>query len=91
MQSTLRIRKEAIYRGQYSFGRDMVSALHCALQQEESPTGKQVLEKIIENADIACREEMPICQDTGWPFCLSKWVRMSGLSGEIYERPLKKV
>ncbi|RPI08048.1 MAG: fumarate hydratase, partial [Acidobacteriales bacterium] len=30
-----------------------------------SPIGKQVLEKILQNADIACREAMPICQDTG--------------------------
>jgi len=48
-----------------TLGADMVSALRCALQQEESPIGKQVMEKILQNADIACREAMPICQDTG--------------------------
>jgi fumarate hydratase subunit alpha len=46
-------------------GDDMVIALKGALIREESATGKQVLEKIIENADIACRRKMPICQDTG--------------------------
>ena len=44
---------------------DMISALKAALPREESATGKQVLEKIIENAGIACRCKMPICQDTG--------------------------
>jgi fumarate hydratase subunit alpha len=44
---------------------DMVTALKEALPREESVTGKKVLEKIIENADIACRRKMPICQDTG--------------------------
>ena len=44
---------------------DMVTALKDALPREESATGKQVLEKIIENAAIACRNKMPICQDTG--------------------------
>ena len=46
-------------------GMDMVSALQGALREEESPIGKQVLERILQNADIACRELMPICQDTG--------------------------
>jgi fumarate hydratase subunit alpha len=42
-----------------------VGALRHALSREESETGKQVLQKIIENADIARRKKMPICQDTG--------------------------
>jgi len=46
-------------------GDDVVSSLKAALSKEESETGKQVLEKIIENAGIACRRKMPICQDTG--------------------------
>ena len=46
-------------------GEDVVGALRHALSREESETGKQVLQKIIENADIACRKKMPICQDTG--------------------------
>jgi fumarate hydratase subunit alpha len=46
-------------------GDDVLSSLKAALSCEESATGKQVLEKIIENAGIACRSKMPICQDTG--------------------------
>jgi len=46
-------------------GEDVVGALSHALSREESETGKQVLQKIIENADIAHRKKMPICQDTG--------------------------
>jgi fumarate hydratase subunit alpha len=46
-------------------GDDVVQALRRALDAEESETGRQVLEKMIENANIACREKMPICQDTG--------------------------
>lgn len=44
---------------------DVISALRRALKKEESPIGRQVLEKILENARIARRTEMPICQDTG--------------------------
>jgi len=44
---------------------DVVEALQDALSREESLTGKEVLQRIIENADIARRKKMPICQDTG--------------------------
>lgn len=44
---------------------DVVSALRKGLKREESPVGRQVLTKIIENAGIARRDAMPICQDTG--------------------------
>ena len=46
-------------------GEDVIEALQQAQSREESETGKQVLQKIIENADIARRKKMPICQDTG--------------------------
>jgi fumarate hydratase subunit alpha len=46
-------------------GQDVVCSLQDALAREESPLGRQVLEKIIDNAEIAHREKMPICQDTG--------------------------
>ena len=44
---------------------DVIGALRHALSREESETGKQVLQKIIENSDIARRKKTPICQDTG--------------------------
>lgn len=46
-------------------GADVVSALRKGLKREESPVGRQVLAKILENAGIAGREAMPLCQDTG--------------------------
>jgi len=48
-----------------SLSEDVIDGLHQAVSREESETGKQVLQKIIENADIARRKKMPICQDTG--------------------------
>jgi fumarate hydratase subunit alpha len=44
---------------------DVISALRRGLKKEESPIGRQVLQKILENAQIARKTEMPICQDTG--------------------------
>jgi fumarate hydratase subunit alpha len=44
---------------------DLLKALKDALLKEDSSTGKDILEKLIENAEIAAEEEIPSCQDTG--------------------------
>jgi fumarate hydratase subunit alpha len=44
---------------------DVVAALRRAESTEESPLAKQVLVEILENADLARREKLPLCQDTG--------------------------
>jgi fumarate hydratase subunit alpha len=44
---------------------DTLEALHRARDGERSPIGKEVLDTLLENASIAEREMMPICQDTG--------------------------
>ena len=46
-------------------GQDVYEALERALEKEESPIGKEVLVELKENAEIAKREEVPLCQDTG--------------------------
>jgi len=40
-------------------------ALERALQTEESPTAREVLQELQENARIAREDEVPMCQDTG--------------------------
>ncbi len=44
---------------------DVVAGLRRAEQTEKSPLAKQVLVEILDNADLARREKMPLCQDTG--------------------------
>ncbi len=46
-------------------GEDVMTSLQESLKKEESVIGRHVIEKIIENAGIACREKIPVCQDTG--------------------------
>jgi fumarate hydratase subunit alpha len=46
-------------------GEDVVSALEKSLVAEESTIGREILGRILENAKIAARERMPLCQDTG--------------------------
>ncbi len=49
----------------FFLGDDVLVALRKAHENEESPVGKQVLDQILDNASIAAREEMPLCQDCG--------------------------
>jgi fumarate hydratase subunit alpha len=44
---------------------DVLSAIRQAREGEESLLGKDVLDKILENAEIAAEEKVPLCQDTG--------------------------
>ena len=44
---------------------DMIAALNSALEKEESPVGKDILRQLLENAEIAKSEGIPLCQDTG--------------------------
>ncbi|MEN8208970.1 MAG: fumarate hydratase [Candidatus Fermentibacteria bacterium] len=44
---------------------DVKEALRSSLEKEESPLGREILQVILDNHDIAESEKMPICQDTG--------------------------
>lgn len=45
---------------------DVFSALRDARRREESETGCEVLDQLVENARIAAEEAVPLCQDTGF-------------------------
>lgn len=44
---------------------DVKGAICGAIKTEKSPLGRQILEQLEENMDIAGAEDIPICQDTG--------------------------
>lgn len=44
---------------------DARAALARALETEESELGREILSLLIENADIAAGQQVPLCQDTG--------------------------
>ncbi|MEA1958647.1 MAG: fumarate hydratase [Chloroflexota bacterium] len=60
-KTVARLCKEA----NFFLGEDVLSALRKARDEEESPVAVNVLDQILENAAIAAREEMPLCQDCG--------------------------
>jgi fumarate hydratase subunit alpha len=48
-----------------NLSQDIIDAIEKAIPKEESPVGKEVLRELINNAEIAKEERLPICQDTG--------------------------
>jgi fumarate hydratase subunit alpha len=56
---------EMCQNANYDLGEDVVNAFKSALDEEVSDTGKDVLNQLILNADIATNERVPMCQDTG--------------------------
>jgi fumarate hydratase subunit alpha len=49
----------------YYLPEDVLNALKQAREAEESPVGRKVLDRILENAEISAKGEIPLCQDTG--------------------------
>lgn len=49
----------------YSLSPDMRCVFEKACQEEKSPLGRQILNQLSENLEIAKKDEIPICQDTG--------------------------
>ncbi|MEG0641519.1 MAG: fumarate hydratase [Clostridium sp.] len=57
--------KELSIEANYYIGNDIKNSLENARKNETFKIAKDVLDKIIINADIAGKEKMPMCQDTG--------------------------
>ncbi len=70
----------------YKVPPEMTEALERAREQEESPLGREVLDQLLRNAEIAAQGEFPYCQDTGYTVVfldLGQDVHVVG--GDLYE------
>jgi fumarate hydratase subunit alpha len=64
---------------------DVIIALKQAKEKEKSPACRDVLDKVLKNVEIASREQIPICEDTGAAIVmleLGQEVQISG--GDLY-------
>ena len=57
--------KEMCIEANHYLSKDMDKAMKDAVEKEESPLGKQILNQLQENLQIAGDDTIPICQDTG--------------------------
>lgn len=75
-----------LQEGCYRLSDDVINLLTLAYEKEESPPARHVLGKLLENAEVAARDEVPLCQDTGMAVVfleLGQDVHIIG--GDLYE------
>src|SRR5262252_7964403 len=82
--------KKLCMEANYQLEPDMLRAFDRALTTERSPAGKQVLQILRQNAEMARTKHIPYCQDTGFVVCfveLGQDVHVTGgpLDGAINE------
>ncbi len=57
--------KDAAIKANFELGDDVIQALTDGITKEDSLVGKDILNQLLENAEIAENERVPMCQDTG--------------------------
>lgn len=57
--------KEMCIEANHYLTEDMKEALKRSSKEEEAPLGKQILGQLEDNLEIAAKDRIPICQDTG--------------------------
>lgn len=53
------------YEANFFLPDDVLAAIRKAKDTDESPVAREVLDRILENADVAAEEKIPLCQDCG--------------------------
>lgn len=70
----------------YVLGDDLVEALKGALEREESPSGRDVLSQLIDNARVSREGQYPACQDTGFTIVfLEMGQGVQVIGGDLYQ------
>lgn len=78
--------KRLCMEANYFLGDDIIQAIKKAEKIEESPTGKEIIKQILENASIAREEKLPLCQDTGLAVVfLELGQEVAVIGGELYQ------
>jgi fumarate hydratase subunit alpha len=80
--------KDLCIAANYDLPVDVYDALVTAAETEESPVGREVLAQLVENADIAAADRVPICQDTGFAVIFAEVGQDVHLTGGDFEEAI---
>lgn len=69
---------------------EMRAAIEKARDTEPSPVGRDILGQMLENADIARREQVPLCQDTGLAVVFADIGQEVHITGGDFEEAVNK-
>lgn len=68
-----------------TFRSDKIAAYKKAIEKESNPQSRWVMEKILENAEVAAKNRSPLCDDTGIPHLYLEVGKNRTISGEDIE------
>jgi len=77
--------KNTLVKAGSCFMPDKTEAYNFAIDTEKSALSKWAMETIVENAELAEKNESPLCDDTGIPHILLEIGKKRGISGEFLE------
>ncbi len=65
---------------------DLEQCIRCSSSKEKSPVGKEVFSDLCENINVAKRESIPICQDTGMAVIFAEIGQDVHITGDSFEK-----
>ena len=82
--------KEICIEANIYLGEDVVNTINKSLEIEESPLGKNILNILLENTEIAKQKNIPICQDTGMAVFFVKLGQEVVIEGDTIENAINE-
>jgi len=82
--------KEICIEANIYLGEDVVNTINRSLEIEESPLGKNILNILLENTEIAKEKNIPICQDTGMAVFFVKLGQEVVIEGDTIEEAINE-
>lgn len=85
MMDLVNLVKEAVIDASTNFREDQLAAYRRAVETETNPNARWVLELLINNAEIASSNKVPLCDDTGIPHVLLEIGNEVGLAPGFFQ------
>lgn len=76
--------------GNFFIPGDVKKALEKAREMEESPLGKNIISRILENAEIAAEKRIALCQDTGFAVFFVELGQKVTITGDSVEEAINE-
>ncbi len=75
--------KELCVQANFNLRKDVLVSLNLALKKETNARAKKLLQVIVDNAQVARKEKLAICQDTGMPIVFAQVGNEVSIKGDF--------
>uniref|UniRef100_A0A7C3Z043 Fumarate hydratase n=1 Tax=Desulfobacca acetoxidans TaxID=60893 RepID=A0A7C3Z043_9BACT len=90
VQAIIAAVKDAAVKANYELDEDLLAAFTRGEQEEESPAGREIFRQLLENARIASKERIPLCQDCGLVVIFAEVGQEVHIDGGDFEAALQE-